>query len=169
MTEDFSLSQSLLLLVSQLLLRVLLLCRQEAGVTHGGEYGGPVPEAGMLRWGCSFSLRGHTASCEWHPEAHSWGLGVICTDGTAGGLLHSCEPSVPTLWTAAFWPLVLRSPRFACSAPSGPAGAGVMAREHLLFSHAFLPPSEDVQVWEEPGLWRQRPVTVTWAPGAKPL
>lgn len=133
MTEDFSLSQSLLLLVSQLLLRLLLLCGQEAGVTHGGECGGPVPEAGMLRWGCSSSLRGHTASCEWQPEAHRWGLGGICTDGTADSLLHSCEPSVLTLWTGAFRPLVRRSPRFVCSAPSGPAGAGVMAREHLLF------------------------------------
>lgn len=45
---DFSLPAAVI--VSRLLLRVLLLCGREAGVTHGGECVGPVPEAGMLRW-----------------------------------------------------------------------------------------------------------------------
>lgn len=54
------------------------------------------------------------------------------------------------------------------SAPSGPARAGVMT------STCDYRPAEGVPVWEEllllrPGLWRQRPVTATRAPGGRPL
>lgn len=90
--------------------------------------------------GGSSILTGHAPSCEWRPEAHSWGLGGTCTERAAGGLLHSCEQSVPTLWKAASWPLVLRSPRFVLSARSGPAGAGVMAGERLRSTCDCRPP-----------------------------
>lgn len=60
-------------------------------MTHGGECVGPVPEAGMLRWGGgSSSLRGHAPSCEWRPEAHSWGLGGTALSGQRAA---SCVPA----------------------------------------------------------------------------